>query len=85
MSSIVAIWLNTYSTDTSHGVMDSAGSETALDNLKAFALAQDDILNRYANVVEADVAVAVGCVVVAKDTQHAVDCNAGGVCRDQDD
>ena len=75
----------TYSADASHSMMNTTGTETALDDLEATTLAQDDVIKWYTDVVEGDVTVAVRCVVVAKDAQHAVDGDSRGICWHQDD
>lgn len=71
--------------DGAHGVVDAAGAQAALDDFEAAAFAQDHAGGGDADIVEADVAVAVGGVVVAVDGQHAVDGDAGGVGGDEED
>lgn len=65
--------------------MDPAGSKTTLDDLKAAALSKNHVLCRHTDIVEGDVAVAVWGVIVAENTQHAVDGDTGGVVGDQND
>lgn len=71
--------------DGSHGVVDAAGPEAALDDLEAAAFAEHHVVDGDLAVGEGDVAVAVGGVVVAKHAEHTLDGNARGVCGDQDD
>jgi len=67
--------------DAAHGVVDASRSQTPLDDLETTALAKNHVASRHAYVVECDVAVAVGGVVVAEDGEHAVDGDARGVVR----
>jgi hypothetical protein len=75
----------TYGTDTSHGMVDTTGAKTSLNNLETAAFTKHNVVQRYADILEGDVTVTVRGVVVAKDTQHAVDGDSRGVCRDEDD
>lgn len=50
-----------------------------MNNLETTALAKNDVVQRYANVLERDVTVTVRSIIVAKDTQHTVDGDSGGV------
>lgn len=59
--------------------MDAAGTQTALDNLEAAALSQDHVANGNSDIVEANVSVAMGRIVVAVDLEHSVNGDAGGV------
>lgn len=54
-------------------MMDSAGAQTSLDNFETAAGTEDDVVERDADVVETDVPVAVGGVVVTEDAKHTVD------------
>jgi len=71
--------------DGAHRVVDATRAQTALDDLEPAALAQHDVGHGHADVVEADVAVAVGRVVVPVHREHPVHGDARGVCRDEDD
>lgn len=71
--------------DGAHGVVDAAGSETALDDFEAAAFAEDHCGGGDADVCKGDVAVAVGGVVVAVDGEHAFLFDAGGGGRDEHD
>lgn len=66
-------------------MVNTARSQSALDNLEASALAENQILCRHAHVVEGDVAVAMGGVVVAVDLEHSLDGDSRKAGRDQDD
>ena len=57
--------------DRPHAMMDAAGPEPALRDLEAPALAEDQIVLRHADIVEADVHMAVRRVVVAIDASSA--------------
>ena len=56
-----------------------------MDDLETTALAKNNVIQWHTDVLEEDVAVAVRGVVVAKDTEHAVDGDSRGVCRNEDD
>lgn len=73
------------SANGAHSVVNTSGAQTALDDFEAAALAEDHVGGRDAHVVEGDVAVAVGGIVVAEDGEHAVYGDAGGVVGDEDD
>ena len=47
--------------------MDTARSETSLDDLETFSRSEDNVSERYSNVVEGDMSVTVRGIVVAKD------------------
>lgn len=76
---------STYSANTSHGVVNATRAQTSLNDLETTTLAQDDVLQRHADVLEEDVTVAVRGIIVAKDTEHAVDGDAGGISWNEDD
>lgn len=65
-------------------MVNTTRPETALNDLEAAALPEDHVPSRDADVVEGDMAMAVRCVVVAVDREHAVDCDTVGVGGDQD-
>jgi hypothetical protein len=65
--------------------MNAARAQPPLDDLKALAGPQHDVVERNAHVAERDVAVAVRRVVVAKDAEHAVHRDAGRVRGHQHD
>lgn len=75
----------TYSANRSHRMMDTSWAETTLDDLEAAARTKDHVLGRHADIVEGDLTVTVGCIVVAEDREHALDLDAGEIVRDQDD
>jgi hypothetical protein len=66
-------------------VVDATGAETALDDLKAAAFAEDHVGGWDTHIVEGYVSVAVGRVVKAHDREHAVDGYARGVVGYEDD
>ena len=66
-------------------MVDTTRTKTALNNLEATALTKNDVIQRYANVLERDVTVTVRSIIVAKDTQHTVDGDSGGVCWYEND
>lgn len=74
----------TYSANASHGVVDTAGSKTALDDLESLPFAQNHVLSWHADVIEGDVAMAVRGIVEAHNGQHAVDRDTGGVIGNED-
>lgn len=59
--------LKTYSTNGSHGVVNSAGAQTTLNYLKATAFSEDHVALVHTDVVEAEVTVAVRSIVKAND------------------
>lgn len=66
-------------------MVNTARSQSALDNLEPSALAENHVLCRHAHVLKGDVAVAVGGVVVAVDLEHSIDGDSRKAGRDQDD
>lgn len=68
--------------DGAHGVVDTAGAETTLDDLEAAAFAQDHVGDWHSHVLECDVAVAMGSIVVAVDGEHALHGHSRGVGGD---
>lgn len=66
-------------------MVNTARAQSALDNLESSALAEDQVLCRHAHVLERDVAVAVGGIVVAVDLEHSLDGDSRKAGRDQDD
>lgn len=81
----LSVAATTYSTNAAHSVVNTSRSQSALDNLKSAALTEHQVLGRNTHVVEGDVAVAVGGVVVAVDLEHSLDGDARQTSRDQDD
>lgn len=73
--------VSTYGTDGPHGVVDTTGSKSALDDLESTALAKDEVADWDADVIEGEVSVSMGSIIVAIYTQHAVDSDALGVGR----
>ena len=67
------------SADAAHGVVDAARSETSLDDLEASPFSEDHVAGRNPDIVEGDVSVAVGGIIVAVDREHAVDGDTRGV------
>lgn len=65
-------------------MVDTAGPETALDDLETAAFAEDHCGKRNPDVLELDLAVSVGRVIVAEDTEGALDSDAWRVVRDED-
>lgn len=72
----------TYSANAAHSVVDAPRSQSALDNLKAPALAEHQVLGRHAHILKGDVTVAVGSVVVAVHLEHPLDGDAGQASGD---
>ena len=70
--------------DGSHAVVDAPWAQPTLGNLEASAFAQQDVLLGHPGVVEAQVHVAVGRIVVAEDGHRFDDLHAGRVLRHQD-
>lgn len=75
---------NLRNTDGAHAVVDTSGSETALDDLETTALAEEKVLGRDTDVAEVDFAVTVRCVVKAIDIEGAKNSDTRGVGRNQD-
>lgn len=57
----------THRTDRSHGVVDSTGSQTALDDLETASFPEDHAALVDADILEGDVAVTVWGIVKAHD------------------
>ena len=70
--------------DQAHAVMDAPGAEAPLGDLEAAALAEDHVLGRHPHVLEVDLEVTVGGVVVAVDRERAHQRHARRVARHQD-
>mmetsp|Transcript_8030 Transcript_8030/g.15497 ORF Transcript_8030/g.15497 Transcript_8030/m.15497 type:complete len:498 (+) Transcript_8030:657-2150(+) len=70
--------------DAAHAVVDAAGAEAPLGDLEAAAFAEQDVGGRYAHILQLDLHVAVGRVVVAEHRQRADDGDAGRVGRHDD-
>src|SRR5579875_1571052 len=65
-------------------MMNASGSQAALRDLKAAALAEQHVAARYANVCEAYFGMAVRRVVITEDRQRALDLDSRCVHRYQD-
>ena len=72
------------SADAAHGVVDTSWAETALDDLETAAGAEDDLGDWDAHVLEGDVRVSVGGVIVTVHGEHAVDGDTLGGGGDED-
>lgn len=81
----VEFGVQTHGSNTPHGVMDSARAKTTLNDLETTTFTENHVLGGHTHVLKGDVTVTVGCVIVAKDTQHAVDGDARGVVGDEND
>lgn len=73
----------TYSSNRTHGVVNATWSQTTLDNLKASSLAENHCAHRNSHVGKGQVSVAMGCVIVSVDLEHALDFDARRVDRHQ--
>lgn len=71
----------TYGTNGPHGVVNAAGSKSALNDLESTALAKDEVAGWDTNVVEGEVSVSMGSIIIAIHTQHAINRNTLGVGR----
>ena len=70
--------------DRAHAVMDASGAEPDLRDLEAAAFAEEHVRPGHPHVVQLDVHVAVGRVVLAKHGHGPQDVEAGGVHGYQD-
>src|SRR5215211_1586394 len=70
--------------DQPHAVVDASWPEASLGDGEALALVPDDVLLRYAHVVEGDLRVPVRGVVVAEDGEGPLYLYARRIERDQD-
>ena len=70
--------------DGAHAVMDAPWPKPTLRDLEPAALAEQDGAGRHPHVLEADLGMAMRCVVEAEHGQHAVDGDARRIARDQD-
>lgn len=75
------IYASTYGANGPHGVVNTTRAKSALNDLKSTALAEDEVAGWDTNVVEGEVSMSMGSVVVAIYTQHAVDSDTLGVGR----
>src|SRR5205814_3198423 len=65
-------------------MMDAAGAEAALGDLKAAPFAEQNVLNRHADILELDLGMAVRRVVIAEDGERPYDSYPGRVARHED-
>lgn len=65
--------------------MNSARSETSLDDLKATALAQNHVALVDADIFEGQVTMTMGGIVETHHRKHTVDGDARSICGNQDD
>lgn len=72
-------------TNGSHGVVDTSRAETTLDDLETSTLTQHYVLCRHPDVLERQVAMTVGRVIVAIDRHHPFDGDTWSIGRDQND
>lgn len=56
-----------YCSNASHSVMNSARTQSSLDDLETLAFSQDEAGCRNTNVVERDMSVTVRSIIVSKD------------------
>mmetsp|Transcript_30235 Transcript_30235/g.90680 ORF Transcript_30235/g.90680 Transcript_30235/m.90680 type:complete len:377 (-) Transcript_30235:128-1258(-) len=70
--------------DQPHAVVDAAGAQPALADFKATALAEKDVADWYPHMVEEDLHVALGSVVLAEGLHRSDQCDARRVHRHQD-
>src|SRR5882757_6414466 len=70
--------------DGAHAVMDAAGAETALRDLKAPALAEQDVADGNTDVFKKHLRVAMRRIVETEHRQHLLDRDALGIARHQD-
>lgn len=66
-------------------MVNAAGTKSALDNLEATTLTQNHVLDGHSDILEGNVAVAVGGIIVTVNLEHSVDGDAGGLGGHQDD
>src|ERR1019366_4702805 len=66
-----------------HAVMNAAGAEPALRDFETAARSGNDVVERYPDIREADLAVTEGRVIGSKHRYHALDLDAGSVERHQ--
>lgn len=79
------MFLKTYGSDSAHRVVDTARAKSTLDDFESSSLAEDKVARRDADVLESDVAMSMGSIVVAIHRKHPVDGDALGGPGDQDD
>jgi hypothetical protein len=66
-------------------VVDTPRSHSALHDFEAASFSEDNVLGWHTHVLEDQVCVSVGRVVVAVDREHALNFNAGGIGWHNDD
>ena len=64
-----------------HTMMDAAGSKPTLRDLEATSFTEKQILDRHPHVLEHDIAMAMGCIVIAENWQVAQDRDARRIAR----
>ena len=73
----------TYSTNSTHSVVDTTRTKTALYDLETATRTKNYIAIWDSNIVENKLAVAVRSIVVTVDRKHALDCDTLGVGWDK--
>lgn len=73
----------TYSADGPHSMVDASRTESSLNDLEAAAFTKHKAAGWNPDVVEADVAMSVGSIIVAVHVQHPVNGDPLGACRYQ--
>jgi hypothetical protein len=66
-------------------MVNASWAKTALNDLEATARTQNHIACWDANVLECEVAMSMGGIIIAINGEHSVDSNTWRVCRNQDD
>lgn len=73
----------THSADRSHCVVDASWTKPPLDDLEATPFTKHKVAGWNPDVVEADVPMSVGSIIVTIDIEHPVDGHPLSVCRYQ--
>src|ERR1019366_1137085 len=66
-----------------HAVMNATGAEPALRDFETAPRSSDDVVERYPDISEANLAVTEGRIIRSKHGHHALDLDAGRVERHQ--
>lgn len=72
------------STDGAHGMVDTSGAKSTLDDLETTSFTKYHVGGWDTDIVKGDVGMAMRSIVEAVDMEHTVDSKAGCISRDQD-
>lgn len=72
----------TYSSNRSHSMMNSTWPHSSLHDFETSTLSKDQVRRWNTHVLKYQMRMAMRRIIVAKHVHHALDCDAGTTCRD---